>query len=223
MAARGADGRIGARPRAPGGGVMPGVHALALGGAEAFLYVPAGYRAEVPAPLVLALHGAGGDARNGLLPLRDAADHAGLVLLAVGAAGRTWDVIRGGFGVDVAAIDGALDHVFDRVAVDAERVVASGFSDGASYALSLGITNGDLFTHIAAFSPGFAAPGEPQGAPRIFISHGTDDRVLPIAVCSRRLVPRLQRAGYAVDYHEFAGGHTVPAEVAMAAARWIAE
>ena len=35
---------------------------------------------------------------------------------------------------------------------------ASGFSDGASYALSLGAANGDLFTHIAAFSPGFMRP-----------------------------------------------------------------
>lgn len=221
MAAGGRDGRIDARPRAPGGRVAPGLHPFAPGGTGALLYVPTGYREDVPAPLVLTLHGAGGNARNGLLPLKAAADHAGLVLLSVGSTGRTWDVIVGGFGPDVAAIDGALAYAFDHVAVDAERVVASGFSDGASYALSLGITNGDLFTHVAAFSPGFAAPGEPHGAPGIFISHGTDDRVLPIDVCSRRLVPRLQQAGYAVEYHEFNGGHTVPAELAMAAARWI--
>jgi predicted esterase len=35
-------------------------------------------------------------------------------------------------------------------------LAVSGFSDGASYALSIGPANGDLFTHVMAFSPGFA-------------------------------------------------------------------
>lgn len=33
--------------------------------------------------------------------------------------------------------------------------MCAGFSDGASYALSLGLPNGNLFSHIVAFSPGF--------------------------------------------------------------------
>lgn len=215
------DGRIAARPGTPSGETEPGLHPLELGGTRAFLYVPAGYRADGPAPLVLSLHGAGGGAQQGLYPLQALADEAGFVLLAVGSAGRTWDVIRGGFGPDVEAVDGALAHVFGRVAVDPERVVASGFSDGASYALSLGITNGDLFTHVAAFSPGFMAPASQHGAPRIFISHGTGDQVLPIDRCSRRLVPMLEGAGYDVKYHEFDGGHTVPPDIALEGVRWL--
>src|SRR3712207_7974813 len=53
---------------------------------------------------------------------------------------------------------------------------SAGFSDGASYALSLGIPNGDLFTHLVAFSPGFAAPDGQRGHPRVFVGHGVDDR-----------------------------------------------
>jgi phospholipase/carboxylesterase len=34
-------------------------------------------------------------------------------------------------------------------------VALGGFSDGASYALSLDLTNGDLFASLIAFSPGF--------------------------------------------------------------------
>lgn len=215
------DGRIAARPGTPSQDIGPGLHPLELGGTRAFLYVPAGYRADAPAPLVLSLHGAGGGAQQGLYPLQALADDAGFVLLAVGSAGRTWDVIRGGFGPDVEAADGALAHVFGRVAVDPERVVASGFSDGASYALSLGVTNGDLFTHVAAFSPGFMAPASQHGAPRIFISHGTGDQVLPIDRCSRRVVPMLEGAGYDVAYHEFDGGHTVPSDIALEAVRWL--
>ncbi|CAA9356659.1 MAG: Phospholipase/carboxylesterase [uncultured Gemmatimonadetes bacterium] len=217
---RGGDGRLHARPDAAAGGAEPGLHHLPLTGVGALLYVPAGYPPDAPLPLVLSLHGAGGNAQHGLSPLRALADEAGFALLAVGAAGRTWDVIVDGYGPDVEAIDEALAHVFGRVPVDPERLAVSGFSDGASYALSLGITNGDLFTHVLAFSPGFMAPAAQHGAPRIFISHGTADRVLPIAGCSRRVVPALQRAGYEVEYREFAGAHTVPPEVAREAVGW---
>lgn len=219
----GEDGRIAARPGTPSGTVEPGLQRLALAGMEALLYVPAGYRPDKPAPLVLALHGAGGTAQHGLDPLHGFVDDLGFVLLALKSAGRTWDVIRGGFGADVRAIDGALAHVFGRVAVDPERIVASGFSDGASYALSLGITNGDLFGRIVAFSPGFMAPASHHGAPSVFVSHGTRDSVLPIAACSRRLVPRLRSARYPVEYREFDGGHTIPPPIAMEAARWMVE
>jgi predicted esterase len=217
----GGDGRIAARPGTPSGTVEPGLQRLPLAGTEALLYVPAGYRPETPAPLVLALHGAGGNAQHGLDPLHGFVDDLGFVLLALKSAGRTWDVILGGFGADVRAIDGALAHVFGRVAVDPERIVASGFSDGASYALSLGITNGDLFRRIVAFSPGFMAPASRHGAPGVFVSHGTRDQVLPIDVCSRRLVPRLREMRYPVEYREFDGGHAIPPRIALEAARWM--
>jgi predicted esterase len=121
----------------------------------------------------------------------------------------------------VADIELALAETFSRYAVDPQRLAVGGFSDGASYALSLGLTNGDLFTHVIAFSPGFMRPAERRGNPRLFISHGTQDRVLPIGVCSRRLVPQLQRTGYDLLYREFDGPHTVPPEIAREAARWL--
>jgi len=130
-------------------------------------------------------------------------------------------VIVGGYGPDAAAIDGLLAAAFARVRVDPARLALGGFSDGASYALSLGLANGDLFTHLLAFSPGFLAPGDRHGRPAIFVSHGTEDPVLPIDRCSRRLVPALRRAGYAVDYREFAGGHAVPPPIAEAAVAWL--
>ena len=105
-------------------------------------------------------------------------------------------------------------------AVDPGRVAVGGFSDGASYALSLGITNGDLFGHILAFSPGFTAPAAQVSSPRIFVSHGTRDEVLPIDRCSRRIVPQLERAGYEVQYREFEGGHVVPPEIRSEATDW---
>ncbi len=166
------------------------------------------------------LHGAGGDARSGISHFLDLADEAGLVLLAPESRGRTWDVLVGGYGPDVEFIDRALEQTFDRLAVDAEKLAVAGFSDGASYALSIGLTNGNLFTHAIAFSPGFASPAAYTGKPPVFVSHGTRDGVLPIRDTSRRIVPQLKREGYEVRYREFDGPHTVPGFVAREALEW---
>ena len=210
-----------ARPGQPTATIAPGLHALGLDRErDALLYVPAGYTPERPAPFVLSLHGAGGDALSGLYPLRDIADEAGLLLLAPASRGRTWDVILGAYGPDVTLIDRALTVAFARCAVDPARVGIAGFSDGASYALSLGITNGELFLAVLAFSPGFMAPAGQIGLPASFISHGTGDAVLPIDPTSRRIVPLLRDAGYDVRYREFDGPHTVPPAIAREALDW---
>jgi phospholipase/carboxylesterase len=184
------------------------------------VYVPGSYRLGHLAPLVVLLHGAGANSRDIMPYLRGLADATVLILLAPTSREYTWEVIVGGYGPDVESIDRALEDTFSRYAVDPERIAVGGFSDGASYALSLGITNGDLFGYILAFSPGFMAPAGQVGSPRIFISHGTHDEVLPIDHCSRRIVPQLQRAGYEVRYQEFEGGHTVPPEIRCEAVDW---
>ena len=190
------------------------------GEGEGFLYVPAGYSADQPTPLVLSLHGAGGNARQGLALLQGLADETGFLLLAPSSQQQTWDVIRGGYGPDVLLIYKALEQTFSRYSIDPTHVAIGGFSDGASYALSLGITNGTLFSHVIAFSPGFMVPTGQEGTPRFFISHGIEDQVLLIDRCSRRIVPQLQRAGYDLRYLEFAGGHTVPGDTAREAVDW---
>lgn len=214
-------GRLTARPTPSGEGrVRPGLQPLGAGGRrDGLLYVPAGYSPARPAPLVVTLHGAGGQAEKGIAPLMHYADDEGIILVAPEARQQTWDVIYGGFGPDVAFIDRALQQVFDRFAVDPAFVGVEGFSDGASYALSIGLTNGDLFRRVIAFSPGFMVLGEERGAPKIFISHGTHDTTLPIDRTSRRLVPRLRTAGYAVAYREFDGKHT-PRPFAAEAVDW---
>lgn len=187
---------------------------------DALLYVPDTYQSDRPAPFAVMLHGAGGDAERTLTSFQPFADTASLIVLVPSSRRHTWDVITGGFGPDIALIDRALALTFARYAIDPAHVAIGGFSDGASYALSVGITNGDLFTHVLAFSPGFAAPADQIGQPRIYISHGTHDAVLPIDRCSRRLVPMLTDAGYDVTYHEFDGPHTVPPAIAQAAVGW---
>src|SRR3954452_20832629 len=187
---------------------------------SAWLCVPAGVAPERPVPLLVLLHGAGSTGRAMLELLGEVVGQAGALVLAPDSAGRTWDVIQGGFGPDVATIDAALAETYARWDVDPQATVLAGFSDGASYALSLGLDNGDCFSHLAAFSPGFMAPSAPRGRPPVFISHGRADPVLPIDRCSRRIAPALRAASYEVAFVEFEGGHGVPLEIARDALAW---
>jgi phospholipase/carboxylesterase len=187
---------------------------------DAVLQLPA-KATDQPLALLVMLHGAGGSGEGVLRRVAAAAEDAGVAVLAPDSRDATWDGIRGGFGPDVAFIDRALARVFERVPIDPERVAVGGFSDGATYALSLGLVNGDLFRRVVAFSPGFIVGATPQGKPRFFVSHGTADQILPIDQCSRVIVPQLQRRGYEVTFKEFEGGHQVPSDIALEALRWI--
>ncbi|SCG67487.1 alpha/beta hydrolase [Micromonospora inositola] len=212
-------GRLSARPAPPTGHGASGLVPVPApdGGPPALAYAPPG---DGPYRLVVLLHGAGGTARQGLDLLLPLADAHRLLLLAPQATASSWDLVGEGYGPDVRRIDELLGVVFGAYPV--AGVALGGFSDGASYALSLGLTNGDLVDAVLAFSPGFAAPLVTHGRPRAFVSHGSDDRVLPVDVCSRRLVPRLHSLGYPVEYAEFAGGHEVPAEIRQRAVAWLA-
>lgn len=216
-----ADPRLSARPGSPSATPPIGVSELGLGDErDGLLYVPATYTAGTSWPLFVALHGAAGDAGN-WASYYARAEARGMILLIPESRGPTWDLLLGDLGADVAFIDRALRFTFDRCRIDPARVAFGGFSDGASYALSLGVSNGDLFTHLVAYSPGFLWATDPVvGKPRVFISHGTADPVLPITTTRREIVPGLRNEGYDVTFREFEGGHLVPAEISESALDW---
>ncbi len=200
--------------------VAPGRHALGLEpDRDGLYYVPKGYRPGVAMPLMVVLHGAGGSSESAstAFPL---ADELGFIILATDSKDWTWDAIIKGFGEDVTFLQQAFLHVAGKLSVDRSRLAMTGFSDGASYALSLGIGNGDVFTTLMAFSPGVMQPAEVAGKPRIFISHGTSDGVMPIDDTSRKFVPRLKALGYDVTYKEYDGKHTLPPEIRREAYSW---
>jgi phospholipase/carboxylesterase len=206
-----AEGRLTARPHVPSKAAAPGATAMGLDSArDAFLYIPKSYRPDVPAPLAVLLHGAGQEAHELFNPLQPYADELGIVLVAPNSRDSSWDIRYGSFGDDVVFINKMLDRVFDQVRVASSKISLCGFSDGASYALSLGLVNGDLFSHIVAFSPGFMAHPDAVGKPKIYVTHGTADRILNIDLTSRKLVPKLKSEGYDVQYREFDGPHTPP-------------
>jgi phospholipase/carboxylesterase len=215
------DGRLTARPT--GGAVTSletGALGLGRGDRDGMIQMPSA-PVQGPLPLLVFLHGATQNGAGMLRRVGPAADRAGVALIAPDSRGTTWDAIRSGFGADVAFLNRVLEHAFAHLAIDPARVAIGGFSDGASYAISLGLANGDLFPRVVALSPGFVVSAPTHGRPRFFVSHGRSDPILPIDQCSRVIVPRLRSRGYDVTFREFDGGHGMPPTVANEAMRWI--
>ena len=218
------EGRLGFSPHAPRDSIRVGMAPLGLGTErDGFLFVPHENSARRPAPLVIMLHGATQRARL-FERMLAVADTLGVVILAPDSRDLTWDIIAGGgFGPDVEFLDRAIARAFDRAFIDSCRVVIGGFSDGASYALSLGIRNARRLHGVLAFSPGFIArTRSPERLP-IFMRHGTRDRMLDIDRASRPLARTLRDAGFMVDYEEFDGPHTMRPVDARAGLSWAAK
>jgi predicted esterase len=219
------DGRLHARPallrklaherHAP---PQPGTHQLTFpDDRKALLYAPPGDDGAM-LPLLVLLHGAGGQHGGADNIALAYAERYGSLLLVPDALSTSWDVLRGGYGPDLDFLDRLLLWTMQHYEVDEHAVAIAGFSDGASYALSVGLMNGDLFSDILAFSPGFIAPLRRHGRPRIFISHGRSDPVLSVDL-GRGIAHRLTGESYDVRYEEFDGAHTVPPPIANGALR----
>lgn len=214
-------GRLQARTSLYGNGAgaalaLPaGIHKLAFPAQrQALLYIPPATGQALS--LLVLLHGARGQHGGAdAAALRYAVREQALLLIPE-ALGTSWDMFRGGYGPDMDFLDQSLMWVMRRHEIAANAITLAGFSDGASYALSVGLMNGELFSDILAFSPGCMQPNARSASPRIFIGHGTGDAVLPVER-GQSLAHQLANEGYQVHYAEFDGGHLVPPAVAEAA------
>jgi phospholipase/carboxylesterase len=188
---------------------------------RAYLRVPPNYSPQSPTPLVIAFHGAGGRGDEMIAAFGARTDAIGAILLAPNSLVETWDAVSGDFGPDVTFLNEVLDQTFARCNIQTSAIAVLGFSDGASYALSIGLANGDQTAGVVAFSPGFYVLDHPHGTPTYFVSHGKSDFVISIENGSRQIVPALRARGSTVEYLEFDGGHTVPATVADQGFTWM--
>lgn len=193
---------------------------------RAFVYVPPQCVGTTRMPLIVFLHGAGMDGESMInwRNVRRLADSAGVILLAPSSQEITWKLQN----YDGRRIDQALRYVLQHYAIDPARIALAGASDGARWALWIGLANGDLFSRVLAFSP---SPGNadipsvrllPQlqrhGMPPLFIQHGDTSRDFD----ARPIVQWLQERGYAVTYATDSGPHSMTEERATAGFHWLA-
>ena len=193
--------------RMPAAGVRP---LGAGGGRDGLLRIPRVIASDRPVPLLVMLHGARGSAASAMSIVADAAEAHGVIILAPDSRSGTWDVIREDYGEDVAFIDRALGEVFRTCRIDPARIALAGFSDGASYALSLGLHKRRSVPRHHRVLARLRAAGAKRGRAVDLHQHGREDPVLPIERCGRRIAVRLRSLGYAVDYQEFAAATSSP-------------
>lgn len=176
--------------------------------------------------MLVILHGYGQDPAQFTRSFRHWADRCAVVLVGPVARDVTWDVIATSrdldarrtrpslppmrFGEDARRIDRDLAALFAVAPIDSRRVAILGFSDGASYSLSLGLANPALFGWVIAFSPGFALwPKQVALSQKVFIAHGTRDTRLPFEATRDDIVKPLRKAGVAVQFRQFDGDHVL--------------
>ncbi|MBS7540275.1 alpha/beta hydrolase [Ancylobacter lacus] len=171
------------------------------------LVVPEGVDPARPTPLVTLFHGGGGSAEKIMPILRRHAEQRGFLLLVPQSLLPTWDIVIAGNGPDRERLDIALDWVASRFTLDPTHFAFAGHSDGGSYSLSTGLSNGRIVTHIMAFSAGFMTVLAQEGEPKVFIAHGRQDTQTPIDTAGRSHAAKLRAAGYDLLYLEYDGPH----------------
>lgn len=202
------------QPAAPTQEAAKGTTLLGLASPrDGWLYVPSLYVHTTPTPLVVMLHDADGSASY-WDDYKAFADTYGVALLAIDSRYQTWDGIQtSNFGVDVDFLEEALEFTFDRVNVDPTRISIAGFGDGASYALTLGIANAALFTRVLAHTPALLQTPFARGFPKILVTAGINDDVVPWTTTRDNVVIGLNRQGFTVEFVTYDGGHSVPTDV----------
>ena len=167
-----------------------------------------------PRPLVLVLHGHGGEPRPNAELYRKAAAKSGAIVAAPsglrpGPGGRgfawtfrdeaEWWVLR------------AVEKLGARHPVDAERVILAGFSQGANVALEVGLEHPERFAGLLAVAGHYDAhlmPAPEGDGPRVYLLTGARD---PAVETLRAAHASLGAAGLDVRLRVLPGlGHAYP-------------
>ena len=144
------------------------------------LYVPETYDGAVCLPLVVALHGGFGHGRDFLWTWLREARTREFILLAPTSSGSTWSISSP--ETDFTHLVGSVENICSRYNVDRGRILITGISDGATFALICGLNHRTPFTAIAPVS-GVLVPADLSQVrdSRIFWVHGAHDWMFPVA------------------------------------------
>ena len=146
------------------------------------LHVPPGLDGT-PMALVVDLHGLTStpDRQELVSGMRAKADVEGFVVAqpTAGLVANAWDTLEG--SVDVAFAQAIVEDVSGRIAIDPDRIFATGFSAGGGMAARLACDAADLFAAVGVVSGahfGWRRCDAETPVPIIGF-YGTEDRVVP--------------------------------------------
>jgi phospholipase/carboxylesterase len=188
-------------------------------------------------PTIFAIHGRGTD-ENDLVPLVHLLGFADVLLVAPRApfpfpfGGFAWyDLAQEAvpepetFLTSLDMLRKFIEEVKVRYPVNLERLLLLGFSQGTVMAYATGLLNPTSFRGIAALS-GYVPhrSGLPLELTKlqslsVFISHGTDDAIIPVRL-GRESAELLKQAGAGVTYREYPMGHEVSEDTIHDLNKW---
>jgi predicted esterase len=181
------------------------------------LFIPSAYDGQKALPLMVALHGMGGDENSMFdqygkeLPVD--AEKAGFIVVAPKGRG-TASMYRGSAEQDVLDVMAEVERDYK---VDKSRVYLMGHSMGGFGTWSIAMEHPDLFAALGPISGG----GDVNGMEKIrnipeYVTHGNDDRTVNVN-SSRTMVEAGKKVGAPITYVEVEGGsHVSVAQPAFA-------
>jgi len=120
-----------------------------------------------------------------------------------------------------------IDKMTDTYKVDKQRVVVAGFSQGAAMSLNISLTSPEKVAGFACFSGRFAEEITPfiSQSPslkslRAFISHGTEDKMLPIQYAKEN-IQMLQNLGITPVFVEDKIAHSISQKQLGEFVKWL--
>ena len=166
-------------------------------------------------PLITLLHGAGRQDEMLSKLFREEPERRQALFLTPRSYLPTWDLIAGAGRNDLDFLEHAHNLIYRRYPIDPQRQALLGYSDGASYALSLGLSNPEIFSAVMGWAAGFelfdreAAAGSSK-KPRVLLEYGTHDPVFPFEQVALPMRANLERLGYDVAFRVDEGGKHWP-------------
>lgn len=166
-------------------------------------------------PLITVLHGAGRQDEMLVKACRDEPERRDALFLIPRSQQQTWDLIASPDRPDLDFLEYAYDLIYRRYPVDAGRQALLGYSDGASYALSVGLSNAHLFRAVMGWAAGFIALDptfnfDEAVKPHVLLEYGTHDEVFPFERVAVPMRENLRKAGYTVEFRVDQGGKHWP-------------
>ena len=215
------------------------------GNQRAVLLTPDEIDPERRYPLITVLHGAGRQDEMLIKAYRDEAEARQALFLVPRSHYMTWDLIalgvQGGAAhspesaaepeprssrPDLDFLEYAYDLIWRRFPVDQERQSLVGYSDGASYGLSLGLSNPHIFRALMVWAAGFLALENdviesPEPRPHVLVEYGTHDELFPFEQVALPMKQHLQELGCPLEFRVDEGGrHWPPSDFQAEALDW---
>jgi len=200
-------------------------------------FLPTGYEPRYPYPLLVFLHGYGGNEEQ-ILRLAPRLSRRNYVCIALRGLQRLHCRADGRWGYAWGAADettstdiedyvlGAIEQTRRSYHVHSERIYLAGFREGAALAYRLGLTFPQRFGGVISLNGCIARSGGPflrlpeARRLRVLIGHGIANAILPLSL-ARRDYRLLWSAGLDIEMHTYPATHRLHLDMLRDIDRWV--